>query len=110
MFGMKKKAGTGAAFTFRVSDVVDVPLRGVMLRLGVQDGTPSMGDLSVGKELIVRSHAGAERRVRIVAHALVGGNATQKRLERTRELDVVVAEVDAGGEPIGIGWTARGPG
>jgi hypothetical protein len=109
MFGLKKKGEPGQAFVFRVSDVVDVPLRGVMLRLGVLEGSPSIGDLGVGKELVVRSLSGAERRVRIVAHALVGGNATQKRLDTTRELDVVIAETGEGGDPIGIGWTARGP-
>ena len=109
MFGLKKKkAETGTAFVFRVSDVVNVPLRGILLRLGVHEGSPSMGDLAVGKELIVRSLSGAERRVPIIAHALVGGNATQERLDTTREIDVIVRDT-GDSDPIGIGWTARGP-
>src|SRR5688500_14388240 len=103
----KKKSGSGSAYAFRVSDVVDVPLRGMMLRLRVLDGQPSMGDLGVGSRLRVRSTSGDERDVRIVAHAVTGGNPTQERLERTGELDVVIAD-ESGGDPIEIGWTASG--
>jgi hypothetical protein len=106
MLGMgRKKSGSGSAFAFRVSDVVDVPLRGTMLRLRVLEGQPSMDDLGVGSRLRVRATSGAERDVRIVAHAVTGGNPTQERLERTGELDVVVAD-EMGGDPIEIGWTA----
>jgi hypothetical protein len=111
MLGLKRKGGrAGGAFTFRVSDVVDVPLRGTLLRLRVVDGTPSMNDLGVGSVLRLRSPQGAERRVRVTDHAVTGGRPTQARLERVRELDVLIADEDAGGgEPVDIGWMASGP-
>jgi hypothetical protein len=107
----KKKGGTGGAFQFRVSDVVDVPLRGIVLRLRVVDGTPSLGDLGVGALLTLRSPAGAERTVRIAAHSVTAGKPTQARLDRTREFDVLIAEDDAARdrEPVEIGWLASGP-
>jgi hypothetical protein len=107
-FRRKKKAG-GGAFTFRVSDVVDVPLRGRLLRLRVTDGTPGFDDLAVGRSIVLRSPAGEERRVRIAAHSVTGGKPSQGRLDRTREFDVIIAGDDASGEPIEIGWMASGP-
>lgn len=95
----------GGAFTFRVSDVVVVPLRGTMLRLRVADGTPSMADLGVGARLRLRSPAGEEREVRIADHVVTGGRPTQDRLDRARELDVLIAD----GASIEIGWLATGP-
>jgi hypothetical protein len=109
-FRRKKRAG-GGAFEFRVSDVVDVPLRGIMLRLRVVDGTPALSDLAVGELLELRSPTGARRRVRIAAHSVTAGRPTQARLDRTREFDVVIAPEDAAAdaEPIEIGWMATGP-
>jgi hypothetical protein len=111
MPGLKRKErARGAAFIFRVSDVVDVPLRGTVLRLRVVDGTPSMHDLGVGSVLRLRSPGGAERDVTITAHAVSSGRATQARLDRVRELDVVISDDHAVRDgPIGIGWTASGP-
>jgi hypothetical protein len=100
----------GGAYTFRVSDVVDVPLRGTMLRLRVVEGTPSMADLGTGATLRLRSPAGAERQVTVKAHAVPSGRASQARLDRVRELDVIIADDEAAGvEPVEIGWTASGP-
>jgi hypothetical protein len=112
MPGSKKQGADGGAFSFRVSDVVEVPLRGTMLRLRVVDGTPSMKDLGIGRVLVLRSPAGAEQRVEIVAHAAMSGRARQERMDRAREIDVLVT---ADGSPPGvripaeIGWTAGGP-
>jgi hypothetical protein len=105
----KKDRERGSAFEFRVSDVVDVPLRGIMLRLRLLDGEPALGDLAVGESLDLRAPDGTGRRVRIAAHPVTGGKPSQQRLERTREFDVLIAEEAAGGEPVEIGWTARGP-
>jgi hypothetical protein len=101
----------GTSYTFRVSDSVRVPLRGQMLRLRVTEGTPSMKDLSVGRSLRVTSPAGETREVSILAHSVTSGVPTQKRLDRNRELDVIISEAEAtaGGSPIGIGWMASGP-
>lgn len=95
-------------YTFRVSDSVQVPLRGQMLRLRVMDGSPSMKDLGVGSMLRLQSPAGDARDVTILAHSVTGGNPTQKRLDRTGELDVIVSGADAtaGGVPVEIGWLA----
>jgi hypothetical protein len=114
MLGVKPKNERGGAFSFRVSDVVETPLRGTMLRLRVVDGSPSMKDLGVGSALLLRSDVAGERRVRIVAHATTGGRPSQRRLERARELDVIVVddenpEAAASRAPVEIGWLAVGP-
>lgn len=108
---VKRRGGArGGAFSFRVSDVVDVPLRGTVLRLRVVDGAPSMSDLGIGSQLRLRSPAGVERLVTIGAYAVSSGRATQARLDRVKELDIVVADEDASVEgPVGIGWMALGP-
>lgn len=103
----KGKNESGGAFRFRVSDVVDVPLRGTLLRLRLVDGTPSMSDLGVGAVLKLHARDGTEREVRIVGHAVTGGAATQRRLERVREVDVLID--DAAAEAVEIGWMASGP-
>jgi hypothetical protein len=102
-------SGAAGAFNFRVSDVVDVPLRGTKLRLRLVDGTPAMKALKVGTQLLLRSPAGEEQRVRIVAHASSSGRATQQRLDRSRELDVIVTVPDGPPGtriPAEIGWLA----
>jgi hypothetical protein len=109
MLGFRRKRSTrGGAFTFRVSDVVAVPLRGILLRLRVVDGTPGFDDLAVGRSITLRSPAGEERRVTITAHSITGGKPSQERLDRTREFDVIIAP-DTAAEPIEIGWMASGP-
>jgi hypothetical protein len=107
-FGRKKSSG-GGPFLFRVSDVVEVPLRGLMLRLRVVEGAPDVGDLAVGREVTLRTPAGQERRVRITAHTVTGGKPTQARLDRTGEFDVLVDVAGLEGEPVEIGWMAAGP-
>jgi hypothetical protein len=103
-------AKQGGEFRFRVSDTVMVPLRGLMLRLRLLEGTPSMKDLAVGRLVRVSSPAGETRELEIVAHSVTGGKQTQKRLDLVRELDVLVAEVGGGGAPpVEIGWMATGP-
>jgi hypothetical protein len=112
MLGSKKKAAAGGAYNFRVSDVVDVPLRGTMLRLRLVDGTPSMKDLAVGSTVVLRSPGGDERKVQVVAHARMSGWARQERLDRARELDLIVTpEGSQPGVqvPADIGWTVVGP-
>ena len=101
----------GGPYTFRVSDSVEVPLRGRMLRLRLTEGTPSMSDVAVGRILRLKSPTGATRDLPILAHAVTGGNPTQKRLEQVRELDVIVdGPASAGdGDPVEIGWYATGP-
>lgn len=102
----------GGEFRFRVSDAVQVPLRGLMLRLRLMEGTPSVKDLAVGRRLRVSSENGESRDLEIVAHSMTGGKQTQQRLERIREMDVIVAEVagtGAGATPVEIGWYADGP-
>ena len=107
----QSKDGAGGPFRFRVSDIVDVPLRGHLLRLRLIEGQPSIGDLAIGQRLRVTSPVGAVRTVTITDHALTAGRQTQRRLERTRELDVVISDEDAAGgdAAIGLGWIASGP-
>jgi len=100
----------GDAFRFRVSDVVRVPLRGYMLRLRLNAGQPRFEELKPGRRLRLRSPDGLEHVVTIKDHAIVGGRQTQERLDRTRELDIIIPEADAfaEGRPIEIGWFAVG--
>ncbi len=100
----------GGPFRFRVSDSVDVPLRGRMLRLRVIGGAPAMADLKPGRRLRLEGPQGQEAVVRIVDHAVTSGKATQKRLDDVRELDVIVAgDGDERASPVDIGWFASGP-
>lgn len=108
--GTKLDDRTGGPFRFRVSDSVGVPLRGHMLRLRLLEGRPSIADLAAGRRLRVAAPNGAAREVTIRDHAITSGKSGQDRLDRVRELDVIISGDDAAaGEPIGIGWTAEGP-
>lgn len=108
----RSRKARGDVFRFRVSDVVEVPLRGHLLRLRLVEGSPSVSDLAVGRKLKLVSPAGLEREVTIASHAVTGGRQTQERLDRTREMDVVISGGDAGSGAarVDIGWTAAGPG
>jgi hypothetical protein len=110
MLGFRRKGSArGGAFQFRVSDVVEVPLRGIMLRLRVVEGAPALGDLGVGREVVLRSPSGEERRARITAHSVTVGKPSQERLDRTGEFDVIIDPASTAGGPIQIGWMASGP-
>lgn len=107
-----RRSADGGPYNFRISDVVDVPLRGTKLRLRLIEGQPSMKDLGVGSTLLLRTPSGEQQRARIVAHASSSGRARQDRLDRTRELDVIVTDDGAPPGvriPAEIGWTASGP-
>jgi len=101
----------GGAFRFRVSDSMEVPLRGHLLRLKLVEGSPSMKELGRGHTLRIVAPSGESRPVTIIGHSSTGGRATQERLDLTHELDVVIPREDAGegGSRIGIGWFATGP-
>ena len=105
------KKSSGEAFEFRVSDAVEVPLRGYLLRLKLVSGEPAIGDIAPGKRIRLRSPEGAEGVVVIKDYSVTQGAPSQKRMDRTRELDVVIEGRDAvvGGRAVDIGWTASGP-
>lgn len=110
MPGLGKEKARGGTYRFRVSDVVDVPLRGTVLRLRVVEGTPALADLGPGSTIRLRAPDGAERTVTITAFAVSMGKPSQERLDRYRELDVVISDEEAvTGGPVEIGWTASGP-
>ena len=109
LFSRKKKSA--GPFKFRVSDSVQVPLRGYLLRLKLIDGVPALADVAPGKKIRVQAPGGAERVIAIKDYSATEGFPTQEKLERTRELDIIVAP-DAGvvdDQEIDIGWTASGP-
>lgn len=101
-------------FRFRVSDVYRVPRRGHVIRLKVLDGSPAMKRLKRGNTLWLEAPSGEGRTVDIADVAVTSGNATQHRLDRFGELDLVISDRDAlGGEeadsdalPVAIGWHA----
>ncbi len=109
LFGKKKKAS--GPFRFRVSDSVAVPLRGYLLRLKLQDGTPALTDIAPGKKLRVRGPDGGERVIRVKDYSATEGFPSQEKLDDRRELDIIIESSDGlvDGEEIQIGWTASGP-
>jgi hypothetical protein len=105
------KNAPGGPFRFRVSDSLNVPLRGHLLRLRLLEGRPAMKDLGPGKRIRLNAPAGGGRDVEILGHSATGGRATQERLETIRELDLVIRTEDAGdgSERVEIGWQVTGP-
>lgn len=106
--------GAGGPFRFRVSDAVDVPLHGHLLRLKLLEGEPALGALEPGSRVRVRSpddDARGGRVVEVQGFSATGGRPTQERLERKRELDIIISDEDAAGdgEPVRIGWLVEGP-
>lgn len=101
----------GGAPRFNVSDALDVPLRGFLLRLRRVTGDVSVKDLGPGSRLLLRSPDGLERTVTVVAKSLTGGRNTQARLEKTGQIDLIISSEDAylEGRPVGVGWSAEGP-
>ena len=95
--------------TMKVSDVLDVPLRGQVLRLKVTDTVPRVADIAVGRRLRVRSPQGEEHIVRIIDHSVIGGKVTQARIERVREFDVLIRSDSDGAArvPVDFGYTAE---
>ena len=106
----KKKKSSGP-FQFRVSDAVAVPLRGYLLRLKLQDGTPALTDIAPGRKLRVRGPNGGDRVIRVKDYSATEGVPSQDKLDQRRELDIVIASEDGlvDGEEIQIGWIASGP-
>lgn len=102
---------TGGTPRFNVSDALDVPLRGFLLRLRRVAGDLAVKDLGPGTRLLLRSPDGLERTVTVVAKSLTGGRNTQARLEKTGQVDLIISAEDAylDGRPVGVGWSAEGP-
>ncbi len=102
---------TGGMPRFNVSDALDVPLRGFLLRLRRTGGDVAVKDLGPGTRLLLRAPDGAERTVTVVAKSLTGGRNTQSRLDKTGQIDLIISAEDAyqDGRPIGVGWSAEGP-
>ena len=106
-----KTRKNGGSYRFNVSDALDVPLRGFLLRLRLLAGDPSVKDIGSGTRLRLISPDGRERVVTVTDKSLTGGRNTQERLEKTGQIDVLISSEDAyaGSDPVGIGWQAEGP-
>jgi len=98
-------------FRFNVSDVVYVPLRGMLLRLKLVDGEPDTGQVKLGRKLRLLSPDGDERVVTIKDYSATGGRVSKKTLMAKRELDIIIPTEDGlrDQEPVEIGWQAVGP-
>ena len=105
---MAKK--TTGAYRFRVSDAVEVPLRGMMLRLKRLEGRPPVDALEPGSTLRLQGPDGETRTAHVKALSMTGGRTTQDRLDRYGQADVVIAPGDgqADGRPVDIGWFVVG--
>lgn len=99
------------SFRFNVSDVVDVPMRGVLLRLRLLDGDPAVKQLAPGSRLRLHGPDSESRVVSIRAKSLTGGRNEQDRLDAAGLMDVIVDtdEAYADDAPVRIGWVAEGP-
>lgn len=98
-------ASGGGDVKFRVSDVAEVPLRGYLLRLKVLEGQPSLAEVRKGRLRLIAPD-GTERVVSVKDLAIMGGRATQKRLDERGTLDVIVpvSEAVREGQAVGLGW------
>ena len=106
-----KKKTAGGPFEFRVSDAVQVPRRGYLLRLKVLSGTPALDDVKPGRKIKLRAPDGTERVVDVRDFSVTQGFPSQERLEKYRELDIIISQEDgaADGREVQIGWVASGP-
>lgn len=95
------------SYRFKVSDSLNIPYRGHLLRLKLASGTAPAKELGVGARLRVSGPRGEAGEVSVLGHAAMGGRLTQARLDRTGELDIVIPAEQASidGERIDIGWT-----
>jgi len=96
---------------FNISDALDVPLRGFLLRLRLLEGDVSVKDIVPGSRLRLTSPDGRERLVTVRGKSLTGGRNSQERLAKTGQIDVIIGSEDAyaDDDPVGIGWIAEGP-
>jgi hypothetical protein len=94
-----------------VSDALEMPHRGFLLRLRVSEGSPQVGSLGVGESFLLIAPDGRERVVRIADHSVTAGRLTQERLDRVREVDVLIDRRDGwiDEDIVEIGWTVAGP-
>lgn len=98
-----------ADYRFNVSDALDVPLRGFLLRLRLVNGEAEARDFGPGTRLRLTAPSGAERIVTITDRSVTGGRNGQARLDKTGQIDVIISSEDAyaDDQPVGIGWTAE---
>lgn len=97
-----------SAARFRVSDALIIPLRGFLLRLKLVEGAADIAAFKPGSRLRLLAPDGTKREVTVKGFSETGGRQTQERLDRLKELDLVIAQEDAirDGVPIDIGWEA----
>lgn len=97
------------SWRFHVSDVVRVPLRGYLLRLRLVQGDPELSALEPGKTIRLVGPDGAERTATVKALSVTQGRPSQARMEKKRELDLVVPPADVeGSPPVEMGWSVVG--
>jgi hypothetical protein len=94
------------SYELKVSDSIHIPFRGHLLRLKIAEGVPRMKELRVGTRLRVSGPDGRSGVVEILGFPTMAGRQTQERVERTRELDIVIPSEQAviDGARIEIGW------
>jgi hypothetical protein len=95
------------SYVLKVSDSMHIPHRGHLLRLKLAEGVPRMKQLKPGTRLRVSGPGGRSGVVEILGFPTTAGRQTQERVERTRELDIVIPAQQAmiDGARIEIGWT-----
>ncbi len=95
------------SYVLKVSDSLYIPHRGHLLRLKLEDGVPQMKELKPGTRLRVSGPDGRSGDVEVIGFPTMAGRQTQERVERTRELDIVIPAGQAviDGARIEIGWT-----
>lgn len=100
---MTAETTIGTGLVFRVLDAMDAPHSGRILRLRLQSGEPPPVKSLKGAEMIARSPAGDECRIRVTGFAVFGGKPSNERFARTGRVDVHIQELGDGG-PVGLRW------
>jgi len=93
---------------FRVTDAMDAPHGGRILRLKLETGTPLQIGKLKGAGLLAVSPLGRLCRFRVASFATIGGKVRQRRFQETGRVDLHIYEDDDTG-PIELAWRVKQP-
>ena len=96
---------------FKVSDIMDGPHKGWILRLRLHTGeAPTIKEIK-GARMALRSAEGVSREVVVRSFPTFGGKPSDDRLARSGRLDVSVEPADSGAEAPSVveRWELVGP-
>lgn len=95
---------------FRVIDALDAPHGGLLVRLRVLDGQPTVKALKHATLRAISPRDGTERLLRVRDFAILGGRPSNRRIASTRRCDLIVEDVTPEGGSdanVDVGWQLR---